>query len=152
LRHRLTLRLEVPVMTSPGQSEGRRVFRFLRTFGVALVGILVAAWLGTKALGFLGAGFDYGAPRPTPATLQGYQLSYKVATADWTPLAVDAEARACGVLAASTLLRDSCVLAVNVDPRWIAAPAFGTLNSEDTPSYLAITWRAVLAGDPSLCT
>jgi hypothetical protein len=43
------------------------------------------------------------------------------------------------------------VLALNVDPGFIAAEAFGRLNVEDTPSYEAIIWRAYLDADPTIC-
>jgi hypothetical protein len=128
------------------------VKRFLRTYilavtvlGLAAIGVLISArWLSTQ-------GFDYGAPRPTPATLAGYTLSYRRADSPWTQIRVSADGRECDALAATQFLRDACVLAVNVDPSWIAAPAAGRINSEDTPSFVAVTWRAVMARDPGLC-
>lgn len=135
---------------SPAPTGGSRpVVRFLRTFLIALVGIVVVVAVGSRVLGALGP--DYGALRPTPATLRGYDLSYRIEDGAWTPLAIDDDGKACDALAQSPFLRDSCVLALNVDPRWIATPAYGTLNTRDTPSAVAITWRAVMANDPELC-
>ena len=123
--------------------------RVLRTFIIALAGILILVGAASLALGALG--LDYGALRPTPATLRGYVLSYRLGNGDWVRLDIDDEAKACDALAQSRFLRDSCVLAVNVDPRWIAAPGYSRLNTQDTASAVAITWRAVLAGDPEMC-
>lgn len=137
-------------MRSPARTGGSRpAVRFLATFIVALAVIVIAVWARSLVLGVLDPG--YGAPRPTPATLRGYALSYRIGGGDWMRLDVDDEAKACDALAKSGFLRDSCVLAVNVDPHWIATPAYGRLNTEDTPSAVAITWRAVLARDAGMC-
>jgi hypothetical protein len=125
--------------------------RFARTFLVAFVVVLLAAWAWSWIVGIFSVQPDYGAARPTPATLRGYALRYQIAGRAATELVVDDEGKSCDVLAASRELRDVCVLALNVDPAWIAAPAYGKLNTVDTPSYTAITWRAVLGGDPALC-
>lgn len=137
-------------MTRPsGQLLPHLAVQFLRTFLIALAGILAVMVIVVAVATRLGP--DYGAPRPTGAIYRGYSITYRVAGGPPTQLAVDQEAKACEALAASKLLRDTCVLAVNIDPAWIAAAAYGVLNSEDTPSYRAITLRAVLAGDPAVC-
>ena len=42
-------------------------------------------------------------------------------------------------------------LAVNADPAVIGGAAFGSLNSQDTPSYDALVWRARADGNPAIC-
>lgn len=138
-------------MTMGPQPVSPQAVRFVRTFLVAFVVVLLAAWAGSWIIGVFGVQPDYGAARPTPATLRGYTLHYRIGDATAGELVVDDEGKSCEVLAASRDLRDVCVLALNVDPAWIAAPAYGKLNTVDTPSYRAITWRAVLGGDPALC-
>jgi len=126
--------------------------RFLVTYVVAVVvlGVVAIGWLlGSRWLS--SQGFDYGAPRPTQATVAGYLLAYRHGASSWSSLRISADGHECDVLADSQFLRDACVLTVNVDPSWIAAPAAGRINNEDTPSYLGVTWRAVMAADPAFC-
>ncbi len=126
--------------------------RFARTYLIALVVLLGVGLLavGTPRLLTL-LGPDYGAPRPTPAQLAGYSMTYRIGKGPDKDLHIATDGSACGALASSDTLRTTCILALNVDPAFIAAEAFGGLNVVDTPAYEAIIWRAVLAGDAGIC-
>jgi hypothetical protein len=130
------------------------VTRPARTAGL-LVGVFVVALaLGWAATSFLGPLIPTRAPdpatRPTPHPFA--PLILDVSSAADSParisLASDAD---CSAVAASQKLFDICSLAVNADPAVIGGAAFGRLNSEDTPSYDALVWRARANGDPKIC-
>lgn len=125
---------------------------FVRTYVVALA-ILVIVGLGFMAVSRLPEllGADPGRPRPTPAGLAPYDLDLSTSGGPKTRLTIDSEGLACASLSESPYLATACVLALNVDPAFIAAEAFGRLNVEDTPSYEAIIWRAYLDADPTIC-
>lgn len=89
--------------------------------------------------------------RPTGAPVEGYELAYSIGGAETKRLVVDPDGRACDVLERSEYLVSACVLATNLDPRVIAGEAFGRLNSEDTPAFEAILWRALLSSNQAFC-
>jgi len=89
--------------------------------------------------------------RPIGATLDSYSLEYTVLGGGPIHLEIDLDGRACEALRASERLRVACILTLNENPRIIAGEAFGRLNTEDTPSFEAIKWRAHLESDPSFC-
>lgn len=129
----------------------RAALSFTRTYLIALavlmtlgIGAVVVVRQATRP-----GGFD--APRPTGAVLRTYALQIQRGSAPPTTTAVDVDGAACRALNASQFLATACVLALNVDPTFIAAEAFGRLNTEDTPSYEAMVWRAILDGDPDIC-
>lgn len=125
---------------------------FVRTYLVAL-GILVIVGFGFIVMSRLPLllGADPGRPRPTPAGLAPYDMDLSTSGGPTTRLTIDSEGLACTSLSESPFLATACVLALNVDPAFIAAEAFGRLNVEDTPSYEAIVWRAYLDADPTIC-
>lgn len=127
---------------------------FLRTYFIPLIallaiGVTVLAGTALEALSFPNG----GEPRPTEAQLKAYTLRYRIASgAPVVTLTVGTDGTACHqALAKSARLSTACVLALNVDPAWIAGEAFGRLNSEDTVAFEAIIWRARLNGDPNAC-
>jgi hypothetical protein len=124
---------------------------FVRTYLVALVALCVVAAiaLGVVAVQRLLTP-DYGQPRPTPAALKPYALSFSGPSANGSAT-IDVDAAQCDKLKPSQFLVTVCTLALNEDPAFIAAEAFGDLNNRDTPSYEAIIWRALLDGDPAIC-
>lgn len=131
---------------SPG---GRQ---FARTYAFALVGLVVVGFLALYATSIMGAlAPDYGAPRPSPAQKSPYALTYRVGNEPDATMLVGEEGHECDALAASEVLGTACVLALQIDPAFIAAEAFGRLNNEETPSGEAMIWRAVLDADPSVC-
>jgi hypothetical protein len=126
---------------------------FARTYFVALVVVMVlgiTAAIVTRQIS-TNPTPGFGAPRPTPAQLRTYVLEYTRANAKATILSVDVDGVACRVLSGSADLMTACVLALNIDPAFIASQAFGRLNVEDTPAYEAIIWRATLDADPNIC-
>ncbi len=140
-------------MTPPGRPARRgRLTRFARTYVVAIIGLLLSAWLIGFGLSVLHISpFDYSGQPPTPATVAGYQLRYQLNSSVWADLTVDADGKSCGGRAQRGVRGGCGVLATNVDPVWVAAVAEGRLNTEDTPAFAAITWRAVLAHAGSVC-
>ncbi|MBI3747461.1 MAG: hypothetical protein HY262_01225 [Chloroflexi bacterium] len=95
---------------------------------------------------------DYGAARPTPAQLAPFEIQYSIGPdGSLSNLKVGADGAACNTLGKSPVLENACVLALNIDPAFIAGEAFGRLNSEDTSAYEAILWRARLESEPSIC-
>jgi len=125
---------------------------FARTYLIALV-VLSAIGLGTTLYlrQAASAPSGLGAPRPTGAVLQPYALAAQRGSAVAATISVDVDGRACEDLIGSDFLKTACVLALNIDPTFIAGEAFGRLNTEDTPSAEAMVWRAVLSDDPDVC-
>ncbi|MCI0344020.1 MAG: hypothetical protein L0221_01070 [Chloroflexi bacterium] len=110
--------------------------------------------------------------RPTGAITEDYVLEYAYGAEPFARLTVDKDAAACLTLrsieladrshgvtgTASPLPTDpepilyvACVLATNIDARFIAGEAFGRLNEVDTPALEAIIWRARLDADRTVC-
>ncbi len=131
----------------------RAIWVFAKTYIAALLVLLAGFWLVRAFIpAFLGTSAYYSSPVPTPQEMAGFSLKYREGSErGWTTLSVGADEAECQALAHSAYLRDACVLAVNVDPHWIAPAARGRLNFEDTPAYVAIVWRSVLSGDRSTC-
>lgn len=125
----------------------------LRTYVLALAGLIIVGFGVLYATSLFSAvNPGYGEPRPTEAQLRGYTVEYRLA--DGAPdatLQVDTDGAACAKLSPSETLAKACVLALNVDPAFIAGEAFGRLNNEDTVAYEAIIWRARLDGDAAIC-
>lgn len=116
--------------------------------------------------------FMTGQTRPTEAVVEGYVLAYARGAEPLMALVIDKDATKCQALraieiadrtahSASTTwpqptdpeptLYVACVLATNIDARFIAGEAFGKLNEEDTPAFEAIMWRARLNADRTVC-
>ncbi len=126
---------------------------FLRTYAVALVSLLALGIVGITIMSVMSVvNPDYGAARPTPAQLAAFGIQYSVGSdVTLSSLEVGTDGTACNALGKSQFLKRACVLALNIDPAFIAGEAFGRLNSEDTSAYEAILWRARLDSDPSIC-
>lgn len=125
---------------------------FIRTYALAL-GILLVIGIGILAatrIPFL-FGDDPGRPRPTPAVLAPYSINVGNDGSAPERAEIGEDGAACTALEESGYLATACVLALNVDPNFIAAEAVGKLNVVDTPSYEAMIWRAFLEQDPSVC-
>jgi hypothetical protein len=115
-------------------------------FGAAVtVGWAASTWLGPLLAGQSSS----TATRPTPQPYAPLTLQVIVAGASSeVTITTDGE---CSVLRASQPLFDACSLAVNSDPAVIGGAALGRLNSQHTPSYDALVWRARAEGNPDVC-
>lgn len=127
---------------------------FLGTYALALLVLVIVGIAAVYVASLLGVVIPgYGTPRPAPARLAAYAIEYSIADPQSrTTLRVGEDGAACQSLAKSELFRTACVLALNEDPAFIAGEAFGRLNTEDTPAYEAIIWRARIDADPTVCT
>ncbi len=125
---------------------------FVRTYLIALAVLMtigIGAFVIFRQAVSRSGGFD--APRPTGAVLRTYDLEIKHGAEKPRIVAIDVDGAACQALGTSSFLATACVLALNIDPTYIAAEAFGRLNTEDTPSSEAMIWRAILNDDPNIC-
>ena len=59
--------------------------------------------------------------------------------------------KTCEQLSESPLLSQSCSLATLTDAAHIGATAKGTVNTESSPAFEALIWRAVLTRNPEFC-
>jgi hypothetical protein len=125
--------------------------RFGRTYLIALAILVVVAVGATIVVNVSDLlSRPSGQPRPSLAGQAPYDLTYRVDGQPSTILHVDVDARACEVLAKSTLLVSACSLATYLDPSVIATDAHGELNDRDTSALEGIIWRGRLdkrAGD-----
>ena len=128
------------------------VLAFLRDYAKALA-LLFGVGILLIAAALLWSQLSQLAPeaRPTEALPAPYNLQYAIKGGERHPLTVDAEGQACDALKPSTLFVNACRLARYLSPLVIAGEAFGRLNTEDTPSFEAIKWRAFLEDDASFC-
>ena len=123
--------------------------------GVALgLVFAVAVGLGWAATTWLGPLIPTRAPdpatRPTPHPFAPFTLELSVAGGPVKQVAVATDGD-CSALQPSQRLFDICSLAVNADAAVIGGAAFGRLNSEDTPSFDALVWRARANRDAGIC-
>jgi hypothetical protein len=130
-----------------------QVWAFARTYVLALITLMVIGLGVTILVRQIATNPTpgFGAPRPTPAQLRTYVLRYAIGAATPVSLQVDVDGAACRALATNADLATACVLALNLDPAFIASAALGRLNVEDTPAFYAIIWRATLDKDPAIC-
>lgn len=89
------------------------------------------------------------AERPTPPPYAPFRMVLSVSSAP-ASIVINTDGD-CFALAKSQRLLAACSLAINADPAVIGGAALGHLNMEPTPSLDALTWRATLDRDPSVC-
>lgn len=86
--------------------------------------------------------------RPSPHTLAPFRVVARHSGRDITFVA--SAAGGCEQLEPSSLLHGACSLALNVNGAVIASSGYGAVRTGSAP-FLALVWRARLAGDPAVC-
>lgn len=154
-------------MACPASAQGSSTYAARMRVRLGML-ILISSVLGLAGCD----AFMTGQTRPTEAVTEGYVLEYARGAEALMPLVVDKDAEKCLALRAIEIadrtahpassvspqptdpeprLYVACVLATNIDVRFIVGEAFGRLNEEDTPAFEAIIWRARLEAERSVC-
>lgn len=112
---------------------------FIATFALLVLLVNAREWIGAQS---------GPVPRQDRA---GFAVVLQTGIGDTQTISIDAEGEACDELSAVPRWVETCRLATYLAPTLIAGAAMGRLNHEDTPSFLAIRWRATLGSDPGFC-
>jgi hypothetical protein len=121
-------------------------------FAIAFIATVVVGLVVLGGHALLAAMQPHAPSRPTISPTAPYRLIAQDGDQPSTTVDVSADGGGCEVVRRSDYLYRACVLAVNLDPAVIAGEAFGRINLEPTPAREGLIWRAVLDGDPGICS